>query len=359
MVTTPRLWSFVPWWESCTTPSNTLINFAECKLTYNMDLYTNFASLTGYTVTQAEAFVDATDTAINFDGTLLAYFCDLSNNYGELIDNGYITTPGTIHHVCIGVPDGSYEIADVTDMFVKNALDTTPSQNLITNSVVDSPAYVEKNCYDVDTSDTNVCVVSFILMADFYDFNQLTLTGTGTVLLEFGDAPAGRRELVRLRMRDGRSLAQEEALEDKVGQVMIKPLHMSVEPIEPAVRKTSNGIGINIPIAVTVMAAMLALFSFVIFKFFARRKQMKKMDLVYEKLSGETRKDEIECDGIGGDFSSLMAETLDMTMPQTGQPLSAEQFRRPRLSTLRAEDMDACCAIDSSSSHSDSYTSTP
>ena len=49
----------------------------------------------------------------------------------------------------------------------------------------------------MDGSDTNVCVVSFLLKADFYDFAALTLTGTGTVLLEFGDASGSRRMLRR------------------------------------------------------------------------------------------------------------------------------------------------------------------
>ena len=40
-------------------------------------------------------------------------------------------------------------------------------------------------------------MVSFLLKADFYDFQALTLTGTGSVLLEFGDAAGSRRRLRR------------------------------------------------------------------------------------------------------------------------------------------------------------------
>ena len=174
----------------------TLINYAEVKMTYLIDLTTNFASLSGYTVAQAENFNDATDTDITFDGTLLAYFCD-GTTKAELTDDASMTHQGSILNVCLKVPNGQFEVADVMELVVKNAADTTPSQTIITGSNVAEGPYATKDCTDVDGTDTNICVVSFLLKADFYDFTALTLTGTGTVLLEFGDASGNRRQLRR------------------------------------------------------------------------------------------------------------------------------------------------------------------
>ena len=176
----------------------TLINYAEVKLTYEIDLVTNIPSLTGYTVTQADAFNDATDTALSFDGTLLAYFCNPTTK-AEITDDGTKTNQGSIINVCMKVPDGQFEVKDVMDLTVKNAAAASPSQAIIVGSVIQSATtpYATKDCTDVDGSDTNVCVVSFLLKADFYDFAALTLTGTGTVLLEFGDATGARRMLRR------------------------------------------------------------------------------------------------------------------------------------------------------------------
>ena len=173
-----------------------LIDFAEVKLTYNIDLVTNIPELTGYTVTQAEAFNDAEDTDIAFDGTLLAYFCNATTK-DILTDNGKKTHQGSILNVCFKVPDGQFEVADVMEFTVTNAAAATPTQEIITGSAPASSLYSTKDCTDTDESDTNVCVVSFLLKADFYDFTALTLTGTGSVLLEFGDAAGSRRRLRR------------------------------------------------------------------------------------------------------------------------------------------------------------------
>ena len=173
-----------------------LIDFAEVKLTYNIDLVTNIPELTGYTVTQAEAFNDAEDTDIAFDGTLLAYFCNETTK-DILTDNGKKTHQGSILHVCFKVPDGQFEVADVMEFTVTNAAAATPTQEIITGSAPASSLYATKDCTDTDENDVNVCIVSFLLKADFYDFTALTLTGTGSVLLEFGDAAGSRRRLRR------------------------------------------------------------------------------------------------------------------------------------------------------------------
>lgn len=172
--------------------SSTLINFAEVKLTYTVDLTTSFTSLTGYTVTEAKAFADAADELLTFDGTLIAYFCN-PNTYAELTDDGSLAHQGSIHSVCFKVPNGQFEIQDIIDLSIRDAIDSDPTQVIIANSNIQSPSYAEKTCYDIDGSDTNICVVSFVLTAGFYDFHTLTLSGTGSVLLEFGDASGSRR----------------------------------------------------------------------------------------------------------------------------------------------------------------------
>lgn len=176
--------------------SGSLINFAETKLTYNVDLTTSITSLTGYTVTEAEAFTDAADEAITFDGTLSAYFC----NPGSLAEifEGTPKHQGSIFSVCFKVPDGQFEVKDVIDLTMKDITYAEPTQAIVSNTFVNSPAYAEKTCYDDGVHDTNVCVVSFLLTADFFDNGLLTLSGTGSVLLEFGDAAATRRRTRRL-----------------------------------------------------------------------------------------------------------------------------------------------------------------
>jgi hypothetical protein len=183
----------------------TLIDYAEVKVTYSIDLVTNIPSLTGYSVTQAEAFTDAADTAVSFDGTLLAYFCNPTTK-NILTDDGTKTHQGSILNVCFKVASGSFEVANVMEFTVKNALAAQPSQLIVTGSQVASAIYATKDCTDTSNTDTNVCVVSFLLKAEFYDFAALTLTGTGSVLLEFGDAGARRMLRKSLKIIDGRNL---------------------------------------------------------------------------------------------------------------------------------------------------------
>ena len=175
--------------------NDVLINYAEVKMTYSINLVTNFPTLTGYTVSQAEAFTDAADTDITFDGTLEAYFCDGSN---AILTAGPPVTQGSIMNVCVKAGDGQFEVSDIMDMTIQNvATGNVPSQQIIASSVVAEGPYATKTCTDTGVADTNICVISFLLKADFYDFDALTLSGTGTVLLEFGDAPGTRRRLRR------------------------------------------------------------------------------------------------------------------------------------------------------------------
>ena len=173
-----------------------LVDFAEVKLTYMINLETSFAELTGYTVSQAEAFTDAADTDITFDGTLEAFFCDENNDI--ILAGAPNTHQGSIMNVCVKAADGQFEVADIMDMTIQNvAVGNDPSQVIIASSAVAEGPYATKTCTDTGVADTNLCVVSFLLKADFYDFEALTLTGTGTVLLEFGDSAGTRHQLRR------------------------------------------------------------------------------------------------------------------------------------------------------------------
>jgi hypothetical protein len=195
-----------------------LIDFAEVKLTYNINLVTQIPELTGYTVTQAEEFNDADDTDIEFDGTVLAYFCDPDTK--EILTNdGTKTNQGSILNVCFKVDEGQFEVQDIMEFTVKNALGEAPSQQIITGSESASALYSTKNCFDEGANDKNVCVVSFLLKADFYDFAALTLTGEGSVLLEFGSSGARRRLRRKLQVDPVEETFQVTAQEFAVDQV--------------------------------------------------------------------------------------------------------------------------------------------
>ena len=181
----------------------TLINFAEVKLTYDVNLLTSFAALTGYTVTQADDFEDATDVDLSFDGTLEAYFCDPDTTL-IMPSDGSITTQGSLISVCFRASDGQFEISDVTDFTITDSGGSGLEQLVISDGDIQSLAtpFATKTCTDGGNTDTNMCVVTLLLRAVFYDFTALTLTGSGSVSLELGDAPARRRSL-RLRALAG------------------------------------------------------------------------------------------------------------------------------------------------------------
>ena len=217
--------------------SGSLINFAETKLTYTVDLTTSFTSLTGYTVTEAEAFTDAADEAISFDGTLSAYFCD-PNNLAEIYD-GIPRHQGSIFSVCFKVPDGQFEIKDIIDLTMKDIVFAEPTQAIVSNTFVNSPAYAEKTCYDTGSHDTNVCVVSFLLTAAFFDNQALTLSGSGSVLLEFGDATGSRRRTRHL-LRTGPF--SQRRLDEKERKFTVKAREFAIEKIAPHSSKQNIGI---------------------------------------------------------------------------------------------------------------------
>jgi hypothetical protein len=184
--------------------NTTLINFAEVKLTYDVNLTTTFTNLTGYAVTQAGAFTDGGEQAVSFDGTVEAYFCN-PTTHDILPNDGSTINQGSLISVCFEIPDGQFEVKDVTDLTVERNIDGIPSQAVVTDSNIFSAStqFATKTCTDTGTTDTNICVITLLLMANFFQYSEFTLTGSGNLLLELGDSSGGRRHLRHpLRMAD-------------------------------------------------------------------------------------------------------------------------------------------------------------
>ena len=176
---------------------STLITLAEVKVQYTLDMRDLLSvTLNSQTITSAGGYTDAADEVVSFDGTLHAYFCN-PFTYEALPYNGLSTNQGTTISVCFQIPDGQFEVKDVQELTVKNADDLYPQQPIVEGSNIVSSSIATKTCYDTDTSDTNVCVVQLLLDGEFYEQGEMTLTGTGTVVLELGDSPSGSRKLLR------------------------------------------------------------------------------------------------------------------------------------------------------------------
>ena len=101
---------------------STLVNLAEVKVEYTIDLLTDQATLAFNSITSAAGYTDAADSVVTFDGTLQAFFCNPST-YGILPYNELKTTQGSSISVCFQVPDGQFEVKDVVALTVKNAND--------------------------------------------------------------------------------------------------------------------------------------------------------------------------------------------------------------------------------------------
>lgn len=176
-----------------------LINFAEAKVTYQIDLTTNFAELTGYTITQAAQNTDVDDHNLAFSGTINAFFCN-ETTQEILTDDGSILHQGETLFICFSIPDGQFEVDNVKSLTVQDS-DASPSQLVIDNYAVQTATtpYAVVVCTDGGVSTTNVCVVEVLLKADFYEFGQMDLTGTGTLRVELGDASRRRQRRRGLR----------------------------------------------------------------------------------------------------------------------------------------------------------------
>ena len=212
---------------------STLISLAEVKVQYTVDMRDlSSVTLNSQTITSAGGYTDAADTVVGFDGTLNAYFCN-PFTYEALPYNGLSTHQGTTISVCFQVPDGQFEVKDVQALTVKNAGDLYPQQPVVADSNIVSSSIATKTCYDTDTSDTNVCVVQLLLNGDFYEQGEMTLTGTGTVVLELGDSPSGTRKLLRASFA---TKSKYRHLEETIEAYEVEPARFSM--ITPAPQET-------------------------------------------------------------------------------------------------------------------------
>jgi hypothetical protein len=164
-----------------------LVNLGEVRVQYSIDLNSQVVYLDTYTITDAAGFTDASDVDFSFDGSLQSYFCD-PNSFAELVGPGLVMEQGSILSVCFQVASGQFEMSDVMQLTVKNAWDAYPSQDIIIGSYAVSEGVTLKSCMDSGPTDVNICVVQFILHADFYQTSWMELTGLGMVLLELGDS---------------------------------------------------------------------------------------------------------------------------------------------------------------------------
>lgn len=332
-----------------------LINFAEVKLTYWVDLVTHFTSLEGYTVTQAEEFEDQGTQELSFDGTLLAYFCN-PYDYQELQNDGSIKRQGSVMHLCFKAPDGQFEVSDIRDLTVKNALADWPSQTIISGGVVASPGYAEKNCFDWDGHDTNLCLVSFVLTADFYDYWAITLTGSGSVLLELGDASGSRtRHLVLGDHKPAeRELQQHESASAKF---TVKAMQIKTEQIAALQEVGSRYKG---PLGMVALAILLFLFVTAAAKVVSIHSRASKMDQASRSRRHRQRRrrpnDQIRSlsDCCGSSSMNNDTSLLDATRARRKQdsscmtndtsnldPTRARKMPPTRFSSLNTEDLDA------------------
>lgn len=253
---------------------SSLVNLAEVKIEYTMQLPSQAISLATYTITDAAGFTDADDTNVGFDGSLQAYFCDPNSHV--LVDYG-VTGQGTVLSVCFKVPDGQFEIRDVMDLTIAEADGNGPSQVIISDSVVPSSTMALKTCYDSGNGDTNVCVVQFLLRPEFYETSAVTLTGSGTLLLELGDSD-GRRELTTAvskgMLHDGATTPQTQASPRRMQgkeeghfmtpyQVKASRFFVTTENVKspsrfPSLSKSGNATTNGILFALIVVACVLA-----------------------------------------------------------------------------------------------------
>lgn len=177
-------------------------SYAEIKLIYDIDLTTNATTLDKYYLGQSQAHASVASSTVAFDGTLESYFCNPTTKVA-LPNDGSKTYQGDIIDVCFRVPDGQFEVKNVLHLNVWNndaGESYLPSQGIVVNGVLQSGTsnepYATETCTDVDGSDTNVCVVSLLLKQAFYDKPDFTLSGSGTVVLELGDASGSRRQML-------------------------------------------------------------------------------------------------------------------------------------------------------------------
>lgn len=309
---------------------SSLVNYVELKETFRINLLTNASILTAYTTTDAGSFTDAGSSAVPFDGTLNAYFCNPTTKT-QLTNTGATISQGSEISVCFNIPDGQFEIKDVLSLTVEET-GGTPSMDIMSGGSIISAVqpYAEKTCTDSSTSDTNYCVVNVILKAEFYHYDEITLTGDGSVLLEVGDAPATRRFL---NQQDGRSAF--------AARVAIDPLPLIiVEQEEDDGSYTKHTVLIYLTvIGVVTAAALVRLFMCRESK--EEEKTISDDDKSISSLSVPEMKEMSPGEGSPGSTSTLpMKSESSSAIPETSQMLSHDEESQGCTSTMKEIHLD-------------------
>jgi len=228
----------------------TLVEFAEVKLHFDIDLVADITALTGYAVTQAEVYTADNQGTLSFDGTLTAQFCasDHLSPTVALTSAVGITTQGTTRSVCIYSQGANiqFQVRKVIGLTITDdALAVT--QAVWANSAVAEAGYADSACVDASDSDMNYCWVDFLLKANFFETNSVVLTGTGSVLMELGNSVGATRRMLR---QDVRSL-QENGTEE---EFKVKPTTLNMEVIEGS---SATAVSTISALAVIAGAAMM------------------------------------------------------------------------------------------------------
>ena len=88
-----------------------LANWAEVKITYNIDLVTNLPTGEPLSfVADASDFLATLGVDTSLDGALNSYFCDPETQ--EEIPTGVPTHQGSIISICFNVVDGQFEVGN-------------------------------------------------------------------------------------------------------------------------------------------------------------------------------------------------------------------------------------------------------
>jgi len=228
----------------------TLVEFAEVELHYDIDLVAGITALTGYAVTQAETYTANDQGTLSFDGTLTAQFCasDHATPTVALTSAVGITTQGTTRSVCIYSQGANiqFQVRKVIGLTITDdALAVT--QAVWANSAVAEAGYADSACVDASDSDMNYCWVDFLLKANFFETAAVTLTGSGSVLMELGNSVGATRRMLR---QDVRSL-QENGTEE---EFKVKPTTLNMEVIEGS---SATAVSTISALAVIAGAAMM------------------------------------------------------------------------------------------------------
>jgi hypothetical protein len=186
--------------------STALINFAEVKLTYDVNLTTSFTNLTGYAVAQeAGGFTDGGERAINFDGTAEASFCNQTTH--AILPNDQSTiNQGSLVSVCFKVPyDGdscSKSRTSLTVLLSRESISGTPSQIVMAGSNIFCLLFQYTVCHEdmyQHWHDRHQHLCHKVAHdGNFFQYSDFTLsTGSGGTLLliELGVSSGGRQHL--------------------------------------------------------------------------------------------------------------------------------------------------------------------